>query len=232
MNHIRYALKHKLAGLQVPILGGPLKGYRFGLLTGTRFVKGTYCAGEAQTLKELIRPGDVVYDIGAHVGYFSLLAASIVGDSGKVFAFEPHPLNLAYLQRHVKNNRLSNVQVMPYAVGGSPTTLWFDTGRGTGRGRLMDEEPESKAKTEVPVETLVTILAKGDVPGPNFIKMDIEGAEAQALPAAEEILLQYKPTILLSTHGPVVRQTCTSYLQSIGYELEEVNSWDFIARFK
>lgn len=226
MKRLRYKLKQLLSWVLVPIWAGPLRGYRIGLFTGSRFVRGTYGGDESQVLASLIKPGDVVFDVGAHVGYYTMLASKIVG-SGKVLSFEPLPLNLKYLNQHVRANRLTNVEVIAAAVGRAEGWLSFDTGLGTGRGRLKTGSNESAMR--VRVHSIDELLRTGRAPRPNFIKMDIEGAEVDALRGAAGTLRDCRPTILLSTHGREVRLECESLLKELGYRLEPFGHSDLIA---
>jgi FkbM family methyltransferase len=225
MKRFRYKLKQWLSWVLVPIWRGPLQGYRIGLFTGSRFVRGTYGGDEADMLARLIKPGDVVFDVGAHVGYYSMLASHIVG-RGRVFSFEPLPLNLKYLNQHVRANRLSNVEVIAAAVGRAEGWLSFDTGPGTGRGRL---NAANESTMRVRVHSIDELLRAGRLPRPNFIKMDIEGAEVDALRGAAGALRDCRPTILLSTHGREVRLECESLLRELGYRLQPFGHSDLIA---
>jgi precorrin-6B methylase 2 len=64
----------------------------------------------------LVQPGDRVVDVGAHVGYFTLLAARLCGPNGRVFAFEPHPDNFRLLERNIRENGAENVTAVRKAV--------------------------------------------------------------------------------------------------------------------
>lgn len=75
----RYWIKGVTSWVTLPIRSGPLKGYRWGVFTGMRFLRGSYDDEAVQRFLALIRPGDVVFDAGAHVGYYTLAAAKQVG---------------------------------------------------------------------------------------------------------------------------------------------------------
>ena len=227
MKRLRYWIKQRLSWVLVPIQGGPIKGYRFGLFTGTRFIRGTYHRHEAERIERLANAGDVVFDIGAHVGYYTVLASRVVGDRGRVFAFEPLPLNLEYLNRHIRSNRLTNVTVFDAAVGSTEGRRPFDIGKGSGRGRL--DANSDNTLTQVQVLKLDALFREGRLPCPNLIKMDIEGGEAEALRGATVMLSQCCPIVLLSTHGPAVKIECKSILASLGYRLSYLSKSDLCA---
>lgn len=216
-NRYRCWLKQRLSGVQVPILGGPLRGAWFGLFTGTRFLRGTYGRNESRMFERLLQAGDVVYDVGAHVGYFTLLASQLVRSGGRVFAFEPLPLNVAYLERHKRMNRLANVEVLPFAVGRAEGHASFGSTGGTGRGRLASADVA--AERLVRVVSLDEMYSRGQLPAPTLIKMDIEGVEGDALRGATRLLAEHRPKILLSVHGQAAKRDCETQLAALGYEL-------------
>jgi FkbM family methyltransferase len=227
MKTVRHWFKSRLSWVQVPILGGPLKGNRIGLFAGARFVKGNYGGHEAQLFLRQLKPGDIVLDVGAHVGYYTLLASRIVHTTGKVVAFEPSRMNLKYLRQHIRTNGLQNVQLFDSAVGRKEGWLSFECSHGTGTGRL---DFQSSSGERVRVCGLDELYRRGMIPAPTFIKMDIEGAEVEALPGAAELIWKCRPTILLSTHGAEVREFCEKFLRDLGYELTSVDDGLLLAK--
>jgi FkbM family methyltransferase len=166
-----------------------------------------------------------MYDVGAHVGYFTLIASRIIGTSGKVYAFEPLSMNLAYLHRHRRANRLENVTILPVAVGRVEETRSFQSACGSGRGRLVLD----RGGRSVRVVALDELWKRGEIPPPNLIKMDIEGFEGDALRGAAEILARFRPTILLSTHGDAAKEDCEAYLGRLGYRFSYFKQSTIIA---
>jgi FkbM family methyltransferase len=226
LKRIRLWLKGRLAWVLVPIIAGPLRGSWFGLFTGTRFIHGDYGVNETAVIQRLVKSHDVVFDIGAHVGYFTLLASRIAA-MGKVFSFEPLPANLAYLRRHVRANGLSNVTVFAAAVGRRSGRQSFDLAAGgTGRGRLA---AAGAAPLEVQVVSLDELMDGGRVQAPDFIKMDVEGAEGDALRGAARMLARFHPRILLSLHGEAAARDCEALLRGLGYRLSPVEEGGILA---
>ncbi len=80
------------------IRSGPLEGRKWKASSGIRFIRWTYKPKNVEAIQKTVREEDVAYDVGAHVGYFSVLMGDLVGSGGKVIAFEPRGLNLGYLQ--------------------------------------------------------------------------------------------------------------------------------------
>src|SRR5688572_4841682 len=114
---VRDLLRRILRHVRVRIPEGPNQGLQWSLATAGRgYGKGTFERSRVQTIASLIRPGDCFWDIGAHKGYVTLLAARRVGKHGRVYAFEPASANLWYLRRHLRWNGGENVTVVPVAV--------------------------------------------------------------------------------------------------------------------
>lgn len=87
---------------------------------------GSYEYEKRILFERIVGQGKVVFDIGAHVGFYTLLASALTGDKGKVFAFEPVPENLNHLSRHLVLNGVSNVKIFDAAVSNRCGTLFFD----------------------------------------------------------------------------------------------------------
>src|SRR5574341_673203 len=119
---LRYPLRWIPHERVVPVLQGRLRGKRW--IVGASVHGcwlGSYEYDKQKRFVREIKKGDVVYDIGAHVGFYTLLASELVGPSGQVIAFEPLPRNLGYLHRHLALNSCKNVTVIEAAVGNAAT---------------------------------------------------------------------------------------------------------------
>lgn len=231
MTHLRLRLKSLLAGFMVRIVNGPLKGYRFGVFTGTRFIRGTYHPEETSLLIGLCRHGYHVLDIGAHVGYYTLLMSKQVGPEGKVFAFEPFSVNQALLKRHIQANGCSNIQVFGEALGISTGEMPFDAGQGSGRGKLVakNSPPSIAAFPKVPVTRLDDLFDSGRIVHADLVKIDIEGGEVDCLRGGVNFLSHCKPTIFLATHGALIKDECIEILTGIGYDIQAAKNSSLIA---
>ena len=122
-----------------------------------------------------MRPGDGVWDIGAHKGYVSLALARAVGDEGRVVAFEPSTTNLWFLRKHIAWNAVSNVRVLPLAVSDRDGEGAFG-GPGSSITFALDQGSE-----RVRVATLESLREEEELSPPNLIKIDVEGAEGAVL---------------------------------------------------
>jgi len=140
---------------------------------------------EVEIIKQEVGGGDMVLDIGAHIGYFTLIFAHLVGEQGKVFAFEPHPESFALLQKNIEVNHYRNVILVNKGLGAEQSKRKFYAHiLGSGYSLYGDER-----QPFLEIETV-----KGDdylrdkVDRVDFIKIDIEGAEPEALAGLEQIL--------------------------------------------
>lgn len=205
----------------VPILQGRLRGKKW--VTGSSdhgCWLGSYEFVKQQFISDRVSAGAVVYDIGAHVGFYTLLFSELVGQEGRVFAFEPAPENFAYLQRHLQLNRCRNVTSVPVALGQSTGTASFETRVASSAAGHLSET----GLLQVPVFRLDEWVQQQRAPFPDYLKIDVEGAEAGVLSGAREMLRVRKPMIFLATHGPEVHSQCCRFLSELGYTLQSLTS--------
>ena len=224
MNKMKELIKKLLAPFMGTIKKGPLRGKKWILASGVRFVQGRYETDTVEILKQYIKPGQTVYDVGAHIGYLTIVMSELVGPEGKVVAFEPRPLNLIYLKKHLQKNNINNVRIIEAGVSDTAGAGKFDADHGTGTGRVSTD-----GSLDIELVTLDDLIASKQVPPPSLIKMDIEGGEMEALPGAKILLTEYKPIIVLSTHGDKVHDVCKKFLANIGYNIENEDRSGFIA---
>jgi len=177
-------------------------------------------------------PEDVVFDIGASIGLMTVFAAA-AAPLGRVCAFEPDPATARRLARNVRLNRLSNVEIVSWAVGEREerTTLFTDGpgGNAPTLRRQQGREGTPSGTVEVPVRTLDTALLEGALPHPSVLKIDIEGAEILCLRGAERLLsgrFGIRPRILfLEVHPaylPAFGATAaevTGLVEALGYQV-------------
>lgn len=222
---LRWPFKLLRRGTVVPVILGPLRGSRWVLGSGLHGCwLGTYEWPKQRLFASLVSPGMVVYDIGANVGFYTLLAARRVGPTGAVFAFEPGLGNLADLRRHIELNRCDNTKVLDVAVADRCKEARFlDAGSYTGR---LDE----RGGREVRMVSLDWLLDEGTVKAPDLVKIDVEGAEEAVLLGATRLLERYHPVLLLATHGQQVHQACTDLLSTLGYSLRSLEPGRSVAQ--
>jgi FkbM family methyltransferase len=175
---------------------------------------GNYEEANQRAFVRFIRPGDVVFDVGAHAGFFTLLASRLAGASGRVVAFEPFPENLAALREHLALNGVTNAHVIDAAVSLVPGFSSFMPDREKTKGKL-----QSDGELTVRVLSLDAVYASRIFPPPSFVKIDVEGEELNVLRGAAEMLTSEHPVIILATHGDEVHRACCDFLRSAGYSI-------------
>lgn len=198
----------------VVIQGGPLRGKRF--LCDPRFhwvyIRGDYEPWMVEWLKNFLYPGGTFVDVGAHIGYFTLIAADIVGPKGHVIAFEPDPRNASILTANVNSaGKDDMVKIVRAAVGAKSGTILFQSGH--------DYCSRIAAEGECS-ETIVVVqrtLNEFDLPQGTVIKVDVEGAEVDVLQGATNHLEDKKTTWIIEAHGSDLEQTIITILRQYGY---------------
>jgi FkbM family methyltransferase len=154
---------------------------------------------DIELVKRLLSPADVFVDGGANVGLFTLAAASVVGTTGKVIAFEPARDVRLRLIQNVALNRMTQVEVLPFALSSAPGEAAFRTFdlAGAGLNHLGPVEGESGRVESVQLTTLDTALGPSDRRRLTLVKLDLEGAEHAALLGASEILRDIRPDLII-----------------------------------
>jgi FkbM family methyltransferase len=219
---LRAPLRLVPATLEVPIVQGPLRGARWIVGSSTHGCwLGCYEAAMQRACAGHIRSGMTVYDIGANVGFYTLLFSRLVGARGSVHAFEPVPRNLQFLRRHLRLNSVLNVCVHETAVGAASGVSMFDPRPGPSMGRLTSGS--GAGTTEVPVAALDDLVCVTGHEPPHVVKMDIEGGEVDALHGMRRVLERHHPTLLLATHGTPRWLACRDILRGFGYELRNLD---------
>lgn len=212
---IRLPLRLIPRGAILPVLSGPNRGRRWIVRAGTHGCwLGRYERQEIGWFLTQLRPEDVVWDIGAHAGYFSLACASRCRE---VVACEALPANLANLRRHVTMNRLSNVRIVGAAIADSHGgAIAFGGSSSSYQNRIGAEG------APVPVESIDHLVATGHTP-PSIVKMDVEGAESRVLQGAADTIARHRPRLLVAVHGEEQETACRSFFEERGYAVEMLN---------
>jgi FkbM family methyltransferase len=195
-----------------------------------------YLRGEAETvvqavLAERLRPGMVFYDLGANVGLFTLIAARLVGDAGKVFSFEPDPENAVRLRRNIQRNGFTNVTIVESGIWSTTGSQHFvasdpaSPDHGVGKFVKNGAEHFGTPTACVSLDDFIHTA-----PSPDAIKCDIEGAEIEALRGAEKLLQSpRRPWIILETHSPVLDQDARGILNRFGYQVASADELHLLA---
>lgn len=163
--------------------------------------KGVYEPLQTKLFLETLQNGDVFFDIGANIGYYSILASSKVGNTGKVYSFEPDINNVQILEENVELNNASNVQIIKKAVSDKSGFVNFKSSD-ISKGDSAISNGEDKNNISVPSITLDDFIAESGV-YPNIIKLDVEGAEIMALKGTKGLFSRAKqPVGLFIEYNP------------------------------
>ena len=204
----------------VQIQNGPAQGLWLHLnpRTGETYFEG---GGEPEVqgaLLKCLRPGMIFYDIGANIGFFSLLAARIVGNKGRVVAFEADPEIAARLREHVARNAFGWVTVEEKAVWSEPKTVFFArtdpaTSPDRGLGHVVAEVTGDTI--QVSAESLDDYTKTR--PAPDFMKCDVEGAEVEVFRGAQRLLKEKRPGIICEMHSDKNQRLLLEEFSRYGY---------------
>lgn len=185
---------------------------RHGLGTGLRFDAGGanpgYALGTTEplvqsTLEARLHAGDIFYDIGANVGFFSVLGARLVGPTGTVYAFEPFPANAASLRRNVQLNGFHHVTVIEAALSRTAGEGWLVVGEEPTWGRLASGGASRMPHgwVRVPLMAIDDLVDRGTIAPPALVKIDVEGAELDVVAGMTETIRRHRPVIICEMHG-------------------------------
>jgi len=183
------------------ILHGPARGLRFdphGSMPG--YALGTSEPEEQETLVRYLRSGHVFYDIGANVGFFAILAARLVGTTGKVYAFEPFPQSTEAIRKNAALNGFEQiVEVWQGAVSDRSGVGRLSIQGECNTFRLADNAEPNRSIT-VPLYVIDELVVEGKIRPPDLVKIDVEGHEVQVLRGMREAVRRYRPVILCEVH--------------------------------
>ncbi|MER3500822.1 MAG: hypothetical protein C4295_04965 [Candidatus Fervidibacterota bacterium] len=172
-------------------------------------------------LPGFVRKGDVVLDIGANIGYYTLLLARLVGEKGLVVAVEPHPANFHLLEWNLRINGIRNVCLVHAAISDTDGIASLYLAEGSNWHALNPTERTTERTVDVIAMTIDTLAQQLERPVA-LLRMDIEGWEAKALRGAPQTLLHHRPAIVMEVHpaylGEEETRQLLRYLQLWGYE--------------
>ena len=234
---ITYVLGDETQHVTLTTLTGPAKGLRF-RLNLNQFIEplyfyGTYELPEALAIQRVCQPGWVVWDCGIYLGYYTNLFSRLVGPEGRVVAFEPDPRNVERTKANLALNRLDNVQFVQAAIGGPVGEIDFVVSHNTNshiRGAYigidhLDYATRERTDEVIKVRCLSLDEAYQDenLPRPDLIKIDIEGAELEALQYLDKIATELRPIIILELHNPECDAAAWAFSQRANYSLESLD---------
>ncbi|MGC1415971.1 MAG: FkbM family methyltransferase [Candidatus Acidiferrum sp.] len=210
--------RDSLAWAQVQ--SGPAQGLWLHLnpRTGSTYFEGG-CEPEVQeAVQQHLRPGMTFYDVGANIGFFSLLAARLVGKDGRVVAFEADPEIAARLREHVARNEFGWITVEEKAVcAGSGTVFFARIDPAISPDRGLGHVVSTSSGDTVQVSAVSLDDYTRTQPAPDFIKCDVEGAEVEVFRGAMRLLKEKRPGIICEMHTEENRRILLEEFSRLGY---------------
>jgi FkbM family methyltransferase len=215
---------------KVKTLSGPAKGtvFRLDLLKESSYWVGSYDKWilDRVVLKDILKPGWVVWDCGAYVGYYTAIFRNLIGPNGFVYTFEASTTNYNRLKELPELNNWSNVKIINEAVGPDHTTIKFVSNLGGASGPAdMSKEYDMNQKMEyeeVICRGVDELVLECEIKAPNFIKFDLESAEVFALCNGNYVFSKVRPYILLELHGKDCHAAAASFLSKFNYKAKDV----------
>ena len=163
---------------------------------------GTYEKLEAKIMEEKIKVGNITVDVGANIGLHTLNMARIVGNTGRVFAFEPDPSNFEILEKNVKINNYQNIILEQKAVGDKHGRTTLYQSDHPGKHRIFPQTEQAKSQVQVELTNLDNYFDSDMIDKINFIKIDVEGLEFSVLKGMKNILKNNKKIKILFEFMP------------------------------
>jgi FkbM family methyltransferase len=180
-----------------------------------------------------IKKGMTIFDVGANIGSTTLNFAKKVGSDGKVFSFEPDPLNYSIALKNISLNKFSCITLFNLGLGSIKETASLYNVNENNRGmlRILDKagEPNNFSKSTIEIYTIDQIMTEKKISRPDIIKIDVEGYELRVLKGAEKTLKEYMPILFIELDDNNLREQKSSalaliqYVRSLGYVIVDAS---------
>lgn len=209
-------------------MAGPLKGYQWPTSRSYEYIIGNNePAAVMQQFCSWFKPGSVFYDVGSNIGFYSFVANRYIV-SGKIYAIEPTQFNnrlfkelLQLNKKRVVNN---NIEILEFAISDSEKEVEFSNNEKLAESNTYVENTDIYKGERIKIKCYsIDRLIEIGYAVPDIIKIDVEGAEYDALIGATNTLKKYAPNILLATHDckvPGIKDKCIRYLEDMSYVLQ------------
>jgi FkbM family methyltransferase len=182
-------------------------------------------------IESYIQKGFVIFDIGANVGYHTLIFSHLVGENGKVFSFEPEPENFATLNNNILINNIKNVITINKAVSDKKAVLDFYVSNSFNKGThslVYNPIQHSEVSIKIDCLPLNDFIVERSISKIDFIKIDVEGAEHEVIKGMESVIMRFKPAMLVEvnndaqvTHG-LSSKELKEYICNFGYDCYDI----------
>lgn len=220
----RYLFKQKY----LSIMSGPLKGYQWPTDRSYEYIiANNEPPAVMNEFCSWFTPATVFYDVGSNIGYYSFIANTLI-TTGKIYAFEPTTFNNDVFKKLLVLNKKqiqeNHIELLEFAIADTEKEVEFSYDKVFAEGNtyVLDAANYTGKKIKVACYSIDTLLQMGYA-APDVMKIDIEGAEYDALMGAVNTLKKYTPHLLLATHNckvPGIKEKCITFLEELGYVLE------------
>ena len=220
--------------LSVQIEGGPAQGLWIYVnpRTGFNFQQGIGEPKVQWAMQQYLCPGMAFYDLGANIGFFSLLAARLVGPSGRVFSFEADPEIAARLRENLNRNGFTHALVVEEAVWSKSGNVPFARAESNvspdrGLGHVLSGDAPPVRTINVRATSLDDFVLSHAAP--QFVKCDVEGAEVAVFQGAERMLREVRPILLVEMHSTENHLALTQKFAEFGYSCSKLDENHLLA---
>jgi FkbM family methyltransferase len=185
-----------------------------------------YENSEVRCLRKILRSGSIVVDVGANIGFYSLLCAQLIGDAGHVYAFEPVASTADRLVRNIELNHARNVTPIRSAVGSRCGTTAMGPVPEKNAGKAQIATNIGAPCEQVPITSLDSFMAHSGLTRLDFVKVDIEGFEMEFLSGAKISIARFRPVLLMELNPGALGQYGTTpgaviaALKGAGYDVQ------------
>lgn len=210
LNRVAPAGRYQVLAVRGGLLAGTL--LQVDLRKQRDMVAGVYESEVQKALAQRLSPGDIAFDVGAHLGFFTLLMARLVGSEGRVVSVEADPFMGRNLEANLVRNDSVNVTAVRAAAGTVAVERRFTPGAGDGIGHLADDGAIAVAGTTL--DQLAERFGR-----PRLIKVDVEGAELEVLAGGARLLSEHHPVLVIEVHDDSIRKEAMALLSSFDYEI-------------
>ena len=182
-------------------------------------------------VQQLVEPGDWIIDIGANLGYYTVLFAEWTGPTGQVYSVEPVPVYREILRQNVRS--LSQVDVIPYALGEEPATVQMGVPESAdphrhGHTQILSDADDARRPETFEAEVRTPAALFGDVPRLDYVKCDVEGYEGVVLPAMRALLREHRPIVQVEV-AQDNRDSIYEMMEALGYQAYYVKEGERVA---
>ncbi len=179
-------------------------------------------------LAEQIKPGATFYDIGANIGFFTIIGSRLVTSAGQVVAFEAVPENAQVIQRNCALNGFENVQVVAQAVSSESGSGTLVLSSHDGGAALQGSAEQAGETITVELTSIDDFVASHPQLAPSLVKIDVEGAELLVLQGMAKVLTEIRPIIIFELDDGTMAGlnqklvACQQYLEAVNYSITEL----------